>query len=62
MDDSGQSTVEFAVVASAFLIVALGIWALAGAALGGTLVEFATEGAANVIGTTAEGVLYVLMF
>lgn len=61
-EDSGQATLEFAIVAFAFLAVALGLGALAHALGDGLVVDAANEHGAYMVNGSAEAVRYVSLF
>lgn len=61
-DDRGQATLEFAIVAFAFLAIALGLGALGHALGDGLVVDAANEHGAYAIGGTAEAMRYVSLF
>lgn len=52
---SGQGTVEFALVAAAFLVISLGLAALWGAFDGGLLVQHALQAASHHVGGVMPG-------
>ena len=56
-DESGQSTVEFCLVAAAFLAVILGGWAMLQAFSAGQLADHAVSSAAHVLEASPTGVL-----
>ena len=56
-DESGQSTVEFCLVAAAFLAVILGGWAMLQAFSAGQLADHAVSSAAQVLEASPTGVL-----
>ena len=56
-DESGQSTVEFCLVAAAFLAVILGGWAMLQAFSSGQLADHAVSSAAHVLEASPAGVL-----
>ena len=60
--DSGQSSVEFAVVSAVLLIVAIGLAAVFDHFSQGSTVEAANANAAYVMGVSANAARYVLMF
>lgn len=62
-DEAGQSTVEFAVVAAAFLAVVLGLGALWRVASGGLFVDHAVTCASHhVQGAIAQSAADVLLY
>ena len=56
-NESGQSTVEFCLVACAFLAVILGGWAMVQAFSSGQLADHAVSSAAHVLEASPAGVL-----
>ncbi|MGI6221259.1 MAG: TadE/TadG family type IV pilus assembly protein [Coriobacteriales bacterium] len=61
-DDSGQATVEFVIVAVAFLAVSLGLGVLGHAIGKGVAVDAANEHGAYSIDASKEAVRYVSLF
>lgn len=57
VDESGQATVEFCLVACAFLVVILGGWAIVQAFSSGQLADHAVSSAAHVLEASPTGVL-----
>lgn len=62
MDESGQSTVEYAIVFTAFLAVVAGLGALMGVVGDGLFVQHAVTSASHCVSASISGITDALCF
>ena len=62
LDDAGQSTVEYAVVAAGFIALVVGLGAVSEFLQDGTLARHAAAAASHAVGASLGGVVDVFCF